>query len=390
MMNYKLPSTLPAPEVEQSNTSINSNEDRARHNGFICTVSYVNGCPFSIAVTERTGLSVAIKPAKNINTGFFYIYVNYKLGSATKLNPYSIVNLANEELPDDLKVIKVCLNNTDVLNKRVNEAIVNFEIVYKVPISLLKENENCIHIEQLGLTLSLPKEDEVVVNPESQKGRFLLDSMMPEIAGFSLRVEINDPNQTYGARYINIGGKVFKISPTKDKSKQEGVYLYTSSFEIKSKDPNRTRYDLSEAEQSLRLYKTFEEAYNNGNIELERNIEYEEAKHSSRMQLIEAEKEKNVMAQQQNILKTVMDRVEASEKSTQKSIEMTLDFQAKLQQDREEERKRREKEDRERKQEEREYHSQERKEKLEYIKWCTAAAGAVTAAILVFKKLTSD
>ena len=88
------------------------------------------------------------------------------------------------------------------------------------------------------------------------------------------------------------------------------------------------------------------------------------------MQLIEAEKEKNVMAQQQNILKTVMDRVEASEKSTQKSIEMTLDFQAKLQQDREEERKRREKEDRERKQEEREYHSQERKEKLEYIKWC--------------------
>lgn len=377
---FKIPATVSVSEVSPSLTNIDGAEDKERCAGLACTVTYTNGTACLLAVTERSGLSVNITPSKILNTGEFCIYVNYRFGASASINPYSLVNMAQDELPENLKAIRICLQKSQILERRLNSAIANFEIVYKIPVELLKEHNWMLHVEQLGVTISIPTENEIVVNPDSEKGRFMLDGTVPDIPGFSYRVEINDPEQTYGARYINLNGRVYKIPVTFDRTKRDGVYVYTNANEVKPKGSVKSRYDFFEADNALKLFKTFEEALHYGDIEYDRDKEYERVKHESRMEQIDAEKEKN-------IFKALMDKFEQIDDANRKATQNMFEFQEKMQKERDEAQKRRDKEEAERRKEEKEEKAHERRERLEYLKWLTAAATAVTAAIIAISKL---
>lgn len=389
-VDYRIPAIVVADSVTPNFTNIDNVTDRERCTGFACTVSYLNGTSMVLSITDRTGLAINLKPSQVVNTGDFCIYVNYKLGPNASINPHSLVNEIESDLPEELKAIRICLMKNNILERRLNDSMVNFEIVYKIPASLIRDHNGAVHLEQLGLSISIPKENTIVLTPDSELAKIKLLGQIPDIPGFSYRVEINDPEKTYGGRYANIAGRVFKVDITNDKSKREGVYVYTTAPEMKSDGSFKNRYDFHEADEKLHLYKTYEDALNYGDQAAEREKEYERAKHELKMEQIEGERGKNDQTQQQLFFKTILDRFTAMEDASRKHAEHLTEMSKKHTEEREEERRKRDKEEQQRKQEEREERAQERRERLEYLKWMTAAATAVTAAIIALSKLTSN
>lgn len=386
-IEYTVPTTVTAPNVALHNSKTNQQEDIERNNNLCCTVSYVNATPTNVSITDRLGFSVIIRPSTVLNSGDFCIYVSYQIGNNSILNPYSLIKQAEADLSPDLKVIKIALEKDKNINKQAfGNSAQTIQIVYRIPFTLFAEHDGCINIEQLGISLSNRKDSGIIINPDSDKGKTLLDGRC-DLPGFMYRVEINDPDRTYGMRYINVSGRVFRIDAGCDKTKPEGVYVFTNANEVRATEKFKNRYDFIEADDKLKLYRTFEEALHYGNEALERERIYESAKHDARMEILENEKEKSTVNTQNAIMKSILERFANLEENSKRQFDAYMDVQSKADKEREEQRRREREDDAKRREAEREERAQERKEKLEYLKWCTAAAGAITAALLVLSKL---
>lgn len=84
---------------------------------------------------------------------------------------------------------------------------------------------------------------------------------------WSYGVDINDPTERFGPRYINIGGKVRCVVPTHDRTRREGITIYEVSINGRGNQKEDIFYPLSQA-QEAGLYRTQEEALTLGNTKL--------------------------------------------------------------------------------------------------------------------------
>lgn len=385
---YRIPSPVKASSIDSHYAALDTRIDAERNNSFTCTASYVNGTNMNIVITTRSGFAVTIKPSNNINTGELHIFFNYRIGAHGAITPNSLVRQAEENLPDDLKAIKLSLERVKKLDKLMfGESSTSFDIVYKVPADLFTTYNGAIHLTELGITLSVARDDNIIiVNPDSETGRKLTDGETPSIPGLSYRVEINDPDKRYGVRYLNLSGRIFRVEPTTDHTKIEGVYVHTNAIEVRPNERLKNRYEFSESDEALKLYRTYEEALHSGDIATQKQRDFEEEKHRIRMESLEAEREKTALNNQSTMMKTLLDRFSVMEQNAQRQHELYVESQKQLEAEREERRKRENDDIASRRQSERNEREAERKEKLEYIKWCTAAAVAVTTLVAVLGK----
>lgn len=385
---YKIPTPVDVDIVEPHHIALDPRIDNERSNGYACTASYVNGTGHNVVITNRTGIAVTLRPSQAIPSGEFHVYINYRLGNNAVFTPHSLIRQATESLPADLRAIKISLERLKKLDKPLfGECSTAFDIVYKVPKELFELYADAIHITPLGLTLSIPTDDDtIVVNPDSPKGRELLDGETPSIPGLSYRVEINDPDKRYGVRYLNIIGRVFRIDPTIDHTKVEGVYIYTNSTDVRPQARLKNLYDFADADTALRLYRSYEDALHHGDIAAQQTRDFETERHDMRMEALQAEQEKNATATQAALMKAMMDRFGQMEANAQKQHEMYVNSQQQLERQRDDQLKRDRDEATAQRNADRSDRESDRKEQLEYIKWCTAAATAVTVLLVILTK----
>lgn len=389
-MNYDkvIPTTVPAPVVTPHVSNVNTPEERERNAGYAKTFTYTNGTPFTISVTEREGFSVNIPSNDGAhNRGEFCIYVRYRVGPTVNINSTSLLHAAESELTEELNAISVSIKRERAaINSMRSDGAIVFQLLYRIPIDLLTSYSGCLHISQLGISIATAKADRLIVNPDGELGRTLLDGTIGDLPGLNLRIEINDPECTYGSRYINISDRIYRIDTTCDKTKREGVYIYTSVPEFKPRDKVKLHYEFYEADDSLRLYKTYDDAVHHGNVTLERDKEYERIKHTLRMEVLEGEKLKQDSTQSAAFTKAFLDKLEALEAANKKNNEAFIELQRKHEQDREEERKRYREEENARRKQESEERANARKERIEFIKWLSATATALTTLFVIFQK----
>lgn len=102
--------------------------------------------------------------------------------------------------------------------------------------------------------------------------------------GYGVVIDIIDNDQTIGIRYINTGKHIHPITPRKDLSKPNGVYVFkTFTNEHNERKTTTAYFTITEAVDKLGLYTTYAAAESGSDIQLQRSKELEDRKHENQL-----------------------------------------------------------------------------------------------------------
>ena len=222
---------------------------------------YRNGTKYHLKVTERSGLSFVIPPDNYSSpraTGCFSVdvYYNYNHGNVV-MDPDGMVSQTQDnDLPE-----RVALRNslTNVRSHTFNSMSIGTSYVIHGT-EFVNKNSDRLYVEALDIVISIyrPGIPTDIIHPQSTDGNLIL-SNVSNVDFFKYQVEIVDPRNRIGNRYINIGGKVFTVPVTRTSTRPEGVYVTTTTGAgICSVDTEF--YELEQAAELPFLHRSVDEA----------------------------------------------------------------------------------------------------------------------------------
>lgn len=179
-----------------------------------------------------------------------------------------------------------------------------FWIEYLFDETTLIEAGGHIYIPSLDIVVGLATSMSGVVHPRSPEGIMLLEEEA-ENRAFKYHIEIIDPFQKFGDRYVNINGEVYHIRAKANKlNYSQGVYVYhglrTSDIDPDTGyiDPTlkASYYTLEDAKDKLPwLYATVKDAEELGNASEVKRLKAEREALELK-QLLEKTKHENALA----------------------------------------------------------------------------------------------
>jgi len=232
-------------------------------------IEYLNSTGADITITDRDSIPFIIKPDYNRDM-LLVIQVTYTVGPSTLIDPKSLSKLLGKPTTE-----------REAWNKTIEEAESGeykttsnrvLRVTYKISRQTI-ERHKALYIPELDILVSLYQTNDSMIHPYSDLGdRYkLIESDInlrsTKSFGYSMYIVSNDGD--YGDRYINLGGKVFKVPSTVNHSLQNGVYV-CSSGDVVGKHSNPTPlsefYTFEQAEEQLTLYQSTEEARIHGDL----------------------------------------------------------------------------------------------------------------------------
>ncbi len=352
--------------------------------------SFQNGLPYPITVIGRDGLAFKItNTLSNWRSHYeFTVFIKYRFANTVKFDTQHVLN----EYPD-----MPLIGNLKALSKAFSHSKVGYTlngceavVAHHVSKKTFEENLGSVYLEDLDITLAADTPDVHTVHPDSELG-FVLRKLQVNINGFNYKIVINDPNDDFGDRFVNMSNKVYRVKRTINLDKKPGVYLLVSSDD--NTEVSEIFHEFDVADSELSLYRTSSDAKVYGNILEERKKEMEELQFEHRKELLKIEQESakakyeleqqlanlkeerakhdlelaselNRLKQEESISKAALAKLEA-ELAEAKSLRDDLLNRKKLEYD---------------------IKSMDRKDSSEIIKWLPALLGG---AFLVFSKVSN-
>lgn len=153
----------------------------------------------------------------------------------------------------------------------------NITIVLDYPLSLtdLQQYGGTVYYDESDTLISTSTLDDMPPHPASVDGGniVLLNTHIQrhQEFGFGYSINLVDTAGKYGPRYLNIGGKVYRINPVKDPTRRDGIYVMANApaYGDMNIEGHRLKvYAFEGAEEKLGLYKSSEEAFALGDLAL--------------------------------------------------------------------------------------------------------------------------
>lgn len=251
--------------------------------------TYRNDLGYTVSIVDRNNVCYDINSSLSsgvVNNEFVVVDTitfnnNVKINTNLLLNESS-VNKVKEAFESSLK---------DKSNARILSTHNQLIIEYVVSANTLARHSHRLYLEELDITVCMQGVDYKVVHPYSLIGQSLIVQHRLNEMGFNYIVVINDPNGVFGARYINISNRVFKVEITRDSSLKPGVYLYVKGEAVNTEDYGKRTadyfFDFKEADAKVPLWKTASEAKDFGDAQLSRQEEIKTTE--ARLKALEAE-----------------------------------------------------------------------------------------------------
>lgn len=358
-----------------------SNKDSS---GVTKRISYINYTNYSLYVNERSGLVYPIKPiAERFSSNFiirqeYYIPINL-FDDLTELFSKPM----NKDIDSDLITLKdVFLEQKDNDSSKYHGMTIFVDIT--VGNDLFNQFDE-IYLTNADIVVSKKRNHSYARHPfcqgslQKEKFDFLSDKK-----GMSISIEIIDNENLISNRYYLLMNTVYKLVPQEDNTRNNGVYLTQIDHVSDQNEPSiiTTRYDFKDAEDTLGLYKTIEEARLAGDISREREKELETLQFENKriaLEIKKLEQEHNrIMTDKTQIIRELQlenEKIQADNLKDKMKLEKDLhELKAKLD---------KEKVERNDHYEER---SKNRQESLEITKYLPAIIAAVAAIVIIVVK----
>lgn len=249
---------------------------RTMHSPVEFRVAFANNLGVPITVAARNGLKfvVAPEPSTFHKTFVIRVYITIKPAAYESVMQSLSAALAgkSKEL-ETLSEAVTCSFNGNSWNG--GQVVLDYEITYEQ----LSKLGGSVYYHDVDYVVSLEPVTSAVNHPHSEKGRHHQATCESSLAskefsehsqgevGFGYAIIMIDNHGVHGPRYINISNQVYKITPKRDLSKRDGIFI-VSNHSMSSKGGNGSFesrwYDFENAEEALGLYRTLDEAMYGG------------------------------------------------------------------------------------------------------------------------------
>lgn len=235
------------------------------------TISYRNGLPWPVTIVEQSGIGITIPRLESgfKSTNDLEVDIRYNFNHLVNFDIYHLLSDTNNAaLSPELRAMQVHLKEGRLRPYAHNE----FIITYSITKDQLNPHSSAVYVKELNHTFYIKKENEIrqVVHPHSDLGE-KLHLELQNIGAFQYGIEIVDPENRLGERYINIANRVFRVIPNKISHKQPGVYVNLtigSEIVLENSPANISDfYTFQDAIKYLNLYSSAQEAHELGNLE---------------------------------------------------------------------------------------------------------------------------
>lgn len=300
--HFKVDSAL----SREFNTGENHTEFRVVH-------LYINNTPEDLCVVHRNNLPIILKRSTQYfgGNGNFTIrtifHFNGKEQIVTVINNLARFQKESQIRNDELEVIRVAL--VEAFNS-CNGDLKYYAVAIdkEVPIKKIKLH-SAIYVHEADVVVCDPRALTKCLHPYSEEGmihnQYRDFIVQKKVSG--VFVELIDNENKINTRYMYVAKKLVEVPARVDKSKKSGVYFTTADYDHMDNvhiDPEY--YSISEAEETLGLHRTAEEAITGGDPSSLSKI----AEDKARLELLEL-KRKTDLERVENERKTL----EAQEKA---------------------------------------------------------------------------
>jgi hypothetical protein len=245
------------------------------------TMSYRNGLAYPIKVVHRNGFAVIIPPLPSglKSTSDFVVEVMYTYTKKVILDTNHILGVVNERTRPEVAALNLAVANTRPVPFKQGNAFILKYVVHRDTLDVYGRE---VQIDDLDITVSADLQSVDIKHPDSLEGR-LIKIWDAIDKSFQYRLDIVDPKQVFGDRYINIGGIVYRVFSCDDISRPHGVYHYTKERRVheiyEDQGAGYEYMSFEEADARLPWYRTHVEAEIHGDISAANKLEIETRKH---------------------------------------------------------------------------------------------------------------
>lgn len=251
------------------------------------TYSYHNETNRDITIVTRDSLRIVL-PALNQNkivTMYNSSMVTDKLIIQKQITIHNskvnevrdYLNLAEHSDPNLLVIVNAVnqaynafisnQNKATYFNKRSEFDFIVY-VQYEITLEQLQDMEDCFYHIPTDLLISVKPLKEASAHPFSKSA---VTTIKPQESISSVGIDylIIDNDSLISDRFVLLNNEVYKISPRKDKSRDNGVYVskYRYDARTRTKVNHSIEYhNLIESDEKLGLFKTYEEALTCGNV----------------------------------------------------------------------------------------------------------------------------
>lgn len=240
---------------------------------------YRNFTTSPISIGWRNGLRVSIPSDPTLDTLEFVTVVEIAMNSACATEAERSLAGLNDELSPEIARIKEALR---VQRKGNSHSAARIVLEYPITLEALEAAGGTVYYSDLDILVSLLDPASMPPHPHSEEGRrakvFAGSPLEHGGVGFGYAIEIVDNHNRYGRRFLNINGDVYPVQPKIDWERRDGVYVISNflpggSGGLEPKARQIKFCSFEQAQETLGLYRTYEEAMHLGDLSQARKAE---------------------------------------------------------------------------------------------------------------------
>lgn len=283
-------------------TSKNTHPDNIRNSYYKESYEYINGLVNQeVTVTNRLGYSITIPsdpPISGAYNGMFVvrrvISIDHRVIESFLTSLYNLSDDPNDSLYDDaIAAIKEQLKIKSPLGNNFCDYVIHLDSCL-LP-SDFQATNGTLYFDAVDLVVSIAGKNKRFIHPfgkeQRKMGRLVEDIKLTNQNTFIYRISIVDNFHRYGRRYFKIAGEVYTVIPIQDKYRRCGIYVVRSSPSTNGVEEPvliEDYYSIEDGEKELMLFKTFEEAKVDGDINLHRKKEVADQEYETQKLKLEA------------------------------------------------------------------------------------------------------
>lgn len=211
--------------------------------------------------------------------------------SLVEINAQHLLSVVQEQCSAELELLRTTLKPR---LEQYNSLLGGLELTidYSISIPELRSYGGTVYFHEVDLLISVLDQEDAPEHPYSALGMTAaipVDHRQPN-GRFGFSMEIVDNLGQAGDRYINIGGKVFKIAAKADPRRMDGAYVSWNmgvSGRLDIPQEKAKRYDMSDADVEFKLFRTYAEAANFGDLDTGRKEELAQLEHNNAVAKLE-------------------------------------------------------------------------------------------------------
>lgn len=234
--------------------------------------SFVNYLSVPITLVMRSGFRFQLQPEASMTTRALICRTRIEVRGDALAGVNQFLSAINELASPELRAMRDAFSMTTEFQQYRRSATITLD--YPIDYETLRNHGGTVYYSELDMVVSLDSPMNVCEHPYSQAGRDVQYANTLPVAvdglDFNYAFSIIDNEGTIGPRFLNINNNVYKVTPKRDSTRKDGVYL-VSNGEVGGSEGQTgiytRRYSLTEVEDIHGLYATYEEAKTLGNLQ---------------------------------------------------------------------------------------------------------------------------